>query len=72
MLTELVAETTGRLVSAGVAPGDVVIERVADMRLLGQLHEIQVALPEGGIDEAAMPSRSAARRIVPARATSSR
>jgi 5-oxoprolinase (ATP-hydrolysing)/N-methylhydantoinase A len=60
VLRALEAETRGRLVSAGVADSDVVIERVADMRLLGQLHEIQVALPEGAVSDASMPAIRAA------------
>ena len=35
---------------------DVVTERLADMRLEGQMHEISVALPDGAITDAAMPA----------------
>ena len=38
-----------RLAEAGVASGDVVVERTADMRLVGQMHDIAVALPAGPI-----------------------
>jgi len=42
-------EERGRamLVQAGVAPSEVVMVRTADMRLLGQVHEIKVAVPGG-------------------------
>src|SRR5580700_4963375 len=59
-LRELTAETRARLEAAGVAPGEVVVERSADMRLFGQLHEINFVLPDGSIDEAAMPGIRAA------------
>ena len=56
VLTELEEETRARLLAAGVAADHVVTERSADMRLLGQLHEIRVALPGGALTEAAMPA----------------
>src|SRR6202789_4440939 len=40
VLRDLTEETRGRLESAGVAPADIVVERSADMRLFGQIHEI--------------------------------
>ena len=49
-----------RLLAAGVPDAEIVIERSADMRLFGQLHEINVPLPEGRIDDAAMPAIRAA------------
>jgi 5-oxoprolinase (ATP-hydrolysing)/N-methylhydantoinase A len=55
VLAALEAETRGRLAAAGVAEADIVVERSADMRLLGQIHEINVSLPDGAIDAAAMP-----------------
>ncbi|HWK46634.1 MAG TPA: hydantoinase B/oxoprolinase family protein [Stellaceae bacterium] len=60
VLAELVAETEARLLAAGVAAEDVFTERSADMRLFGQLHEINVTLPDGAITEAAMPAIQAA------------
>jgi len=60
VLNDLTAETRARLEAAGVAPADVIVERSADMRLFGQLHEINFALPTGSIDEAAMPGIRAA------------
>jgi 5-oxoprolinase (ATP-hydrolysing)/N-methylhydantoinase A len=56
VLNDLTAETRARLEAAGVAPDDVVVERTADMRLFGQIHEINIALPDGVIDDDAMPS----------------
>jgi 5-oxoprolinase (ATP-hydrolysing)/N-methylhydantoinase A len=58
VLRDLEAETSAHLIAAGV--GDITVERTADMRLFGQLHEINVALPEGAITEAAMPGIRAA------------
>ncbi|WP_273692164.1 hydantoinase B/oxoprolinase family protein [Ketogulonicigenium vulgare] len=42
-------ETDGRskLAAAGVADSDVIIARTADMRLIGQVHEINVPIPAG-------------------------
>jgi 5-oxoprolinase (ATP-hydrolysing) len=56
VLGALVEETRARLLAAGVAAPDIAVERSADMRLYGQLHEINVALPDGPIDVAAMPA----------------
>jgi len=41
---------------ARIAETDVVTERLADMRLEGQMHEISVALPNGPITDAVMPA----------------
>jgi len=60
VLRELVAETRARITAAGIPEHDVVVERSADMRLFGQLHEINVPLPDGTIDDAAMPGIRAA------------
>ncbi len=60
VLHEVQAETRTRITAAGIAPGDVVTERSADMRLFGQLHEINVPLPDGEISEASMPAIRAA------------
>ena len=49
ILREIGEATRARLIEAGVAQGDVVTERFADMRLEGQMHEISVALPHGEI-----------------------
>ena len=54
VLRDLEAETRGRIEAAGVT--DITVERLADMRLFGQLHEIAVVMPTGAIDDAAMPA----------------
>jgi 5-oxoprolinase (ATP-hydrolysing) len=56
VLSELTVETRARLTAAGVAEDEIVTERSADMRLFGQMHDINVALPDGAITEAVMPS----------------
>jgi len=60
VLRQLERETRAHLLAAGVAEHDVVAERSADMRLFGQLHEINFALPPGDITDAAMPAIRAA------------
>jgi 5-oxoprolinase (ATP-hydrolysing) len=60
VLRELADQTCAPLLAAGVARDDITVERSADMRLFGQLHEINVSLPEGAIDAAAMPAIRAA------------
>ena len=60
ILGELTDAARARLIAAGVPAADVVTERLADMRLEGQMHEISVPLPEGAITEAAMPAIRAA------------
>ncbi|EFH13423.1 hydantoinase B/oxoprolinase family protein [Teichococcus cervicalis] len=49
VLEDLAAEGRARLLEAGVAPEDIRVERSADMRLVGQMHDIAVPLPEGAI-----------------------
>jgi N-methylhydantoinase A/oxoprolinase/acetone carboxylase beta subunit len=44
---EMEAEGTRQLVEAGVDPKQIVISRTADMRMVGQFHEITVSLPSG-------------------------
>jgi 5-oxoprolinase (ATP-hydrolysing)/N-methylhydantoinase A len=60
LLDELVRGARARLVVAGVAEADLIIERTADMRLLGQLHEINVMLPQGPIADAGIAAVRAA------------
>jgi len=60
VLRDLERETRAHLVAAGVPESDIVTERLADMRLFGQLHEINFALPQGVITEAEMPGIRAA------------
>jgi 5-oxoprolinase (ATP-hydrolysing)/N-methylhydantoinase A len=47
LLADLEAKGRRLLADAGVAPGEVVVERRAEMRLLGQVHDIDVPLPAG-------------------------
>jgi 5-oxoprolinase (ATP-hydrolysing)/N-methylhydantoinase A len=49
VLAELQAEGRRRLVEAGVVARDVRVERFADMRLVGQMHDISVLLPDGAV-----------------------
>jgi 5-oxoprolinase (ATP-hydrolysing) len=60
ILHELTDAARARLLAGGVAEADVVTERLADMRLEGQMHEIAVPLPDGAITDAAMPAIRAA------------
>ncbi len=71
VVNTLVTETRARLSAAGVPDTDIVVERTADMRLFGQLHEINVILPDGPISDATMPAiRSAFVAAYAARYTS--
>lgn len=45
---DLVADGCARLIASGVAREDITIKRSADMRLVGQVHEITVPMPDGG------------------------
>ncbi len=60
LLAELTGDVSARLTGAGTNPADIVVERSADMRLAGQLHEINVTLPPGTLDQAAVPALRAA------------
>src|SRR5690606_27205230 len=59
-LDDLAAEAAAHVIAAGVAPDDVVTERHADMRLVGQMHEIDVTLPAGQLDASAREALLAA------------
>src|SRR5207244_731043 len=47
LYAEMEAEGRQLLAESGVAPGDVTVERRADMRRFGQAHQISVPLPAG-------------------------
>jgi 5-oxoprolinase (ATP-hydrolysing) len=47
LLAELEAEGRRQLAEAGVDPGQIGVTRSADLRLFGQMHEIEVPLPDG-------------------------
>ncbi|WP_137125018.1 hydantoinase B/oxoprolinase family protein [Roseomonas sp. HF4] len=49
-----------RLAGAGVAAAAMRVERSAEMRLVGQLHQIAVPLPDGALDAARLPELRAA------------
>ena len=54
LLEEMEAEGRERLASAGVAPADVSVARVAEMRYLGQGHEVEAALPRGVLGDGSL------------------
>jgi 5-oxoprolinase (ATP-hydrolysing)/N-methylhydantoinase A len=60
MLAELEAEGRRHLLEAGVKPAEIAVERSADMRLVGQMHDIAVALPAGTIDASSLDAIRAA------------
>jgi N-methylhydantoinase A len=51
---EMEAEGRARLTRAGVAPGDVRVTRVAEMRYLGQGHEVEAPIPGGVLSPASL------------------
>ena len=53
VLAELEAQVRAMLREAGVA--DATVERTADMRLAGQLHEVSVRLPDGALHDGSAP-----------------
>ncbi|HEX9524027.1 MAG TPA: hydantoinase B/oxoprolinase family protein [Reyranella sp.] len=55
-LAELESQARSRLHAAGVADADVKVERYAEMRLVGQLHQIMVRLPEGALAAESLPA----------------
>jgi 5-oxoprolinase (ATP-hydrolysing)/N-methylhydantoinase A len=59
-LRALQVQSHERLIAAGISASDLVTERSADMRLEGQMHEINVPLPEGEITPATLPRIRAA------------
>jgi N-methylhydantoinase A len=52
LLAEMEADAAERLASAGLARGEMVLERAADMRYAGQGFEVTVPLPRGRLDGA--------------------
>jgi 5-oxoprolinase (ATP-hydrolysing) len=55
-IAELESQARSRLSAAGVADAVVKVERYAEMRLVGQLHQIMVRLPEGALAAASLPA----------------
>jgi len=71
VLAALEDEGRRRLAEAGVARAAVTVERSADMRLTGQMHEIAVPLPAGAIDAGSLEAiRTAFATVYTARYTS--
>lgn len=60
LLKSLEEEGLRHLERAGIALADAVVERSADMRLVGQMHDISVALPANALSEADLPNIRAA------------
>jgi 5-oxoprolinase (ATP-hydrolysing) len=56
LLGEMEIEARAHLADAGVAMDKVTVERVADMRLVGQTHDIAVLLPDGSVGEDSLSS----------------
>ncbi len=70
VLRGLEAQGRARLAEAGVAEADITVERSADMRLVGQMHEIAVDLPAGEITAGSVEAlRAAFARAYAARYT---
>ena len=59
-LNALESEGRALLAGAGVAAAQITVERSADMRLVGQMHEINVPLPAGTIDQDSLDAIRAA------------
>ncbi|WP_158744114.1 hydantoinase B/oxoprolinase family protein [Acidisphaera sp. L21] len=59
ILQDLEAEARAELASGGLADG-LVVERAADMRLVGQMHEIGVPMPATALGEHSLPALIAA------------
>ncbi|MBI3709729.1 MAG: hydantoinase/oxoprolinase family protein, partial [Proteobacteria bacterium] len=71
VLDELERECRGLLIEAGVTAEAVRVERSADMRLVGQMHEITVSLPDGALHSSGLAViREAFATVYTARYTS--
>jgi 5-oxoprolinase (ATP-hydrolysing)/N-methylhydantoinase A len=60
MLHGLEQDARAALSEAGIGPDAIHVRRAADMRLLGQTHEIEVTLPDGTLSEASLGPIAAA------------
>ncbi|MDP0927983.1 hydantoinase B/oxoprolinase family protein [Paracoccus onubensis] len=68
---DLAQDGRAQLRQAGVADDQIIVERMADMRLVGQLHEITVPLPAGELASGSYVAiREAFERVYAARYTS--
>jgi len=59
VLGQLEAQGREQLRAAGVPDDEITVTRWADMRLVGQMHDIRVALPSGAIGPAQVPEMRA-------------
>jgi len=57
--TEMEGGGRALLARAGVAPGDVRVARIAEMRYVGQGHEVEAAVPRGALSVASLPTITA-------------
>lgn len=55
LLGELEADGRLLLAEAGVEPGSIEIRREVELRLAGQVHNLQVAVPDGGLGSGTVP-----------------
>ena len=60
LLAEMENEGRELLARAGVAPGAGAVARIAEMRYVGQGHEVEAAIPAGQLSPASLPSITAA------------
>jgi 5-oxoprolinase (ATP-hydrolysing)/N-methylhydantoinase A len=60
LYTEMEARGLAALADAGIGAGSILRERRAEMRLLGQFHDIEVAVPAGSLGPATAPQLAAA------------
>lgn len=68
LLAGIEAEGRGHLARAGLSEAEITVERSADMRLVGQMHDISVPLPPGPLSAEALPEiRAAFHRAYAAR-----
>jgi N-methylhydantoinase A len=56
LYAEMEAEGRALLARAGVAPPDVRVTRLAEMRYLGQGHEVEATMPGGALSDASLPT----------------
>jgi N-methylhydantoinase A/oxoprolinase/acetone carboxylase beta subunit len=60
LLAELEAETRGLVEGTGVPPESIRVRRFADMRYVGQTHDIRVPLPDGPLEPSDLEAIAAA------------
>ncbi|MFM9106218.1 MAG: hydantoinase/oxoprolinase family protein [Chloroflexota bacterium] len=60
LFADMAAEGAQVLGASGVAAGEIAFRRIAEMRYVGQGHEIRVALPDGPLGTGSVPALTAA------------